>query len=84
MTRRSTPKAPAPKPAPKAPTCIRCAGAEPRSHGLCAGCTTEQAHSTAVDQGLEPTVTDPVVLRRLAVAVRRALGSVTVERKAAS
>lgn len=63
-----------------ATACVRCAGPEPRSYGLCEICTTEQAHSTAVDQGLEPTVTDPVVLRRLAVAVRRALGNATERR----
>lgn len=69
-----------PRKAPAAPTCVRCGGPEPRSYGLCVGCTTEQAHSTAVDQGLQPTVTDPFVLRRLAVAVRRALGSASERR----
>lgn len=64
-------------------SCLRCGGPEPRSYGLCVECTTEQAHSTAIDQGLEPTVTDPVVLRRLAVAVRRTLQP-TGEKRAAS
>lgn len=54
-------------------TCTRCGGPHPRSYGWCAGCTDAAARSSAVDQGLEPTVGDPVVLRRLATAVRRVL-----------
>lgn len=71
-----------PKPR-QAPVCLRCGGPDPASYGWCRPCNAEAARSTAVDQGAEPTVTDPVSLRRLAVAVRRVLAARPM-RKAAS
>lgn len=53
-------------------TCVDCGAADAHVSRLCDACIAERARAERTAQGLDPTITDPAVLDRIATVVRPA------------
>lgn len=50
-------------------TCVDCGTADAHVSRLCDACLVERARAERTSQGLDPTITDPTVIDRIAVIV---------------